>query len=179
MTGESASTAPVRRLVTLRHAKSDWPEGVADGDRPLADRGRRDAVAVGQWLHAAGIRPDVVVVSPARRARDTWSLAAESLGAPAHVSVDERVYAASTDDLLTVVRATDDSVQTLLLVGHAPSMEQLVLVLQDGAGFAGDLARLSAKYPTSGLAVLDVPVATWSEVDEGGARLVAFATPRG
>ncbi len=177
MSDESA--VPVRRLVVLRHAKSDWPEAVADVDRPLAERGRRDAAAVGQWLRDAGIRPDLVVVSPAQRARDTWALAAESLGAPSHVVVDDRVYGASAAELLELIRGTDDAVRTLVLVGHAPSVEHLTHMLQDGNGFPGDLARLTAKYPTSGLAVLDVPADSWGSVEEGAARLAVFATPRG
>jgi phosphohistidine phosphatase len=167
-----------RRLVLVRHAKSDWPEGVADHERPLADRGRRDAAALGRWLRDAGVAPDQVVVSTARRTRQTWELAGESLGAISRVVLDDRVYAAETDDLLAVVRGTAPQVASLVVVGHSPGTEQLALLLDDGSGYRPDAQRLVLKFPTSGVAVLDVPV-VWSGVGEGSCRLALVAAPRG
>jgi phosphohistidine phosphatase len=88
-----ASDIP-RRLILLRHAKSDWPEG-PDLDRPLAKRGRRDAPRIGRWLHEHGYRPDVVICSAARRTQQTWELIAPELGGSPSVRFEPRAYAAS------------------------------------------------------------------------------------
>jgi phosphohistidine phosphatase len=167
-----------RRLIIVRHAKSDWPEGVADHERPLASRGRRDAKALGTWLRAAGVTPDLVVVSTAQRTRETWELASDTLGAPSRVMLDDRVYAASVDELLSVVKGVPSSTATTVLVGHNPGAEELAMLLEDGKGFQGDLMRLRAKFPTNGVAILDVP-GPWARTGKGSCRLVLVATPRG
>jgi phosphohistidine phosphatase len=166
-----------RRLVIVRHAKSDWPEGVADHERPLAPRGRRDAKALGTWLRAAGVVPDLVVVSTAQRARETWELAGDTLGAASRVALDDRVYAASVDELLSVVKGAPSSVGTMVLVGHNPGAEELAMLLDDGRGFDADASRLRTKFPTNGVAILDVPSA-WARTGKASCRLVLVATPR-
>src|SRR5215218_2560784 len=117
-----------RTLILLRHAKSDWSGEESDIARPLAGRGRRQAPDAGRWLagNVAGI--DVAVVSPARRAACTWELVAAELAAP-RVEVDERVYAASGPELLTVVRGLGDDLETVVVVGHNPGLEELTLLL--------------------------------------------------
>jgi phosphohistidine phosphatase len=167
-----------RRLILLRHAKSEWPD-VADHERPLAKRGRRDAPAVGRWLRDAGIRPDLVVCSTARRARETWELVASRLdgGDEIETRYDQRVYDASADDLLDVVAKAPEAVQTLLLVGHNPATQRLAVSLAGSAD--GDaLERANSEFGTSALAVLAVPGA-WAELEPGGARMREFAKPRG
>ena len=94
-----------RQLVSFRHAKSAWPD-VADHERPLARRGRRDAPVAGRWLLAAGLVPDRVVCSTAERARQTWQLAAAELDSPPAVSFDNRVYGTSAGELLDLARQT-------------------------------------------------------------------------
>ncbi|GAA2895730.1 histidine phosphatase family protein [Streptosporangium fragile] len=166
-----------RRLVVLRHAKSAWPEGVADVDRPLAGRGRRDAPAVGRRLRAAGLLPDRVISSPSRRTRETWELAAGELGAEVPVSYDGRVYEADVPELLGVVREVPDDVRTLLLLGHNPGLAELVAALAGRA--TGDaLERVREKFPTSAIAVLAVP-GSWSGLAPGSALLTELAVPRG
>jgi phosphohistidine phosphatase len=165
-----------RQLIVLRHAKSDWPD-VPDHERPLAKRGRRDAPAVGRWLRDAGIRPDLVVCSTARRARETWELAAEKLGGDVPVEYDRRLYGASADELLSVVHEAPEAVQTMLLVGHNPAMQRLALTLA-GTADGDALERVDSDFGTSALAVLDVP-GSWAELVPGGARLTTFAKPRG
>src|ERR1700735_5163878 len=95
---------PARRLILLRHAKSAWPDDVPDHDRPLAPRGRRDAPVAGRWLRQSDHVPDRVLCSTARRARETWQLAEEKLGADPQTLLEERVYNASTADLLDLAR---------------------------------------------------------------------------
>lgn len=166
----------LRRLVVLRHAKSDWPE-VPDHERPLAARGRRDAPAVGRWLRDEGCVPDRVVCSTARRARQTWELAAAELGAVPDLAHDERVYDASVRELLDVVHELPDDAGTVLLVGHNPGFHALTLTLAASAN--GDaLERARIKFPTSAVAVLAF-TGPWQSVAAGTARLTHFAAPRG
>lgn len=171
-------TRVARRLIIVRHAKSDWPEGVPDHERPLAARGRRDAKALGAWLQAAGVTPDLVVVSTAQRTRETWELAGDTLGAASRVTLDDRVYAASVEELLSVVKGAPSSVATMVLVGHNPGAEELAMLLEDGKGFEGDAMRLRTKFPTNAVAILDVPT-PWSRTAKGSCRLTMVATPRG
>ncbi|WP_431961859.1 SixA phosphatase family protein [Actinacidiphila sp. bgisy160] len=168
-----------RRLVVLRHAKSAWPPDVPDHDRPLGPRGRRDAPAVGHWLREAEHIPDLVICSTSRRTQETWELAAEALGAtpPPTVRLDERVYAATARALLDVLREAPDDVATLLLVGHNPGVQDLVLRLT-GEARADALLRAADKFPTSALAVLAWP-GFWSSLAPERARLDDFAIPRG
>ncbi|MEU3693225.1 SixA phosphatase family protein [Streptomyces narbonensis] len=166
-----------RRLVVLRHAKSAWPEGVPDRDRPLGPRGLRDAPAAGRFLAETGELPDLVLCSPARRARRTWDLAAAELESPPPVRHDPRLYGADADDLLDVLHGVPDETGTLLLVGHNPGLEDLVLLLAgDGVGDALD--RVRTKFPTSATAVLTWH-GGWPDLRAGGALLTELVVPRG
>ncbi|WP_043263176.1 histidine phosphatase family protein [Streptomyces sp. CT34] len=166
-----------RRLVVLRHAKSAWPPDVDDHDRPLAGRGRRDAPAAGRWLRDADCVPDLVVCSTAVRARQTWELAAAQLPDPPPVRHDPRLYDADPADVLAVVRETPDDVRTLLLVGHNPAAQEVVL--RCAAQALGDaLDRAREKFPTSAIAVL-AQRGTWSAAGPRTALLTDFAVPRG
>lgn len=177
-----------RTLILLRHAKSAWPD-VPDHERPLANRGRRDAPAVGHWLRAAGYVPDQVLCSTARRAWETWLLAAAGLGTTPPVSAEDRVYRASAAELLELIRQVPAGPGTLLVVGHAPSLPDLALMLAEpAAGMPGGghgardldelapLDRMRAKFPTAALAVLEFTGA-WPQLSPGHARLAAFMRP--
>lgn len=177
----------MKRLVVLRHAKSAYPPGVVDHDRPLNARGVVDAKAAGEWIRAHVGVPDHVVVSSARRARGTWTLAAGALGyigaagydagSPGPLTVDPRIYEAGSRALLTVVSEIPERAGTAILVGHMPGVEMLVdLLARDRDPEAADL--LARKYPTAGVAVLELEV-PWSQIAPGTARLTAFAVPRG
>jgi phosphohistidine phosphatase len=178
---------PSRKLVLLRHAKSTWPPGVADHDRPLAPRGQRDAPVMGRWLRDAGCAPDQVLCSTARRARETWQLAQTGLGVTPPVTFERGVYEGTAARLLALIRRTPAVVGTLLVIGHNPAIEELGLMLaaspeagQDVAGAAsgGALERMRVKFPTAAIAVLELG-GTWRGLARGQARLTAFVTPRG
>jgi phosphohistidine phosphatase len=176
-----------RRLSVLRHAKSDWPDGVADHDRPLGPRGVVDARAAGAWIRDHVGRLDHVVVSSARRARGTWTVAAAEIGyigaagydvdSPGPLTIDPRVYDASVGALVAVLRELPARVSTALLVGHNPGCADLVDLLATERDPQA-AALIAVKYPTAGVAVLDLEV-PWPELDAGTARLTAFAVPRG
>jgi phosphohistidine phosphatase len=164
-----AGPGPDRRLILLRHAKSDWPDGAADHERPLARRGRRDAPAAGRWLAGAGLDPDAVVCSTARRARETWALVQPELGGtPPPARFEPRVYEATALALLMLVREFDPAWRTVLVVGHNPGLAELT------AGLTGDDAPRA--FPTAFAAVLGLP-GGWAAAEPGTARLLAFSVP--
>ena len=170
---------PPRRLLLLRHAKSAWPEDVADHDRPLAGRGRRDAPAVGRWLRTSGYVPDLVLCSTARRARETWQLAEEELGAKPRTTFERRVYGASPAELVDLTHQTSSDVRTLLIVGHEPTMSDLTLELasaEPGEDGGEALEKVRDKFPTGAVAVLHVR-GDWAGLAPGRARLDEFVTP--
>lgn len=157
-----------RTLVVLRHAKSEWPDGVPDEERPLADRGVTDAPVAGRWLAANVERIDLAVCSPAARARQTWDLAAAELATVPAVEYDEQLYGASAGDLLNLTSALPTMAGVVVLVGHNPGMSQLVTLL----------SGQSHELKTSAIAVLAWP-GDWQDVDRGDAELTAMAKPRG
>jgi phosphohistidine phosphatase len=168
---------PGRRLVVVRHAKAAWPEGVPDPERPLAQRGRRDAPRAGRWLEAQGLAPDRVICSPAQRTRETYALLSGVWSASPPVDYDERVYAAGVAALLAVVRGASPTARMLMLVGHNPGMQGLVLTLAGDAADDGDMERVEEKFPTAAIAVLEVP-GPWSALAPGRALLSRFVVPR-
>ncbi|GGW99470.1 SixA phosphatase family protein [Streptomyces lomondensis] len=175
---ERAGAGPLRRLVVLRHAKSAWPVDVADHERPLAPRGRRDAPAAGRALAEADCLPDLALCSTAVRARRTWDLAAAQWGTPPPVRYDRRLYAAGAPGLLAVVHEVPAEVETLLLIGHNPGLEELVLALA-GDGLDDSLERVRTKFPTSAIAVLSWRGTTWRALTPGTALLTSVTVPRG
>ncbi len=162
-----------RRLVLIRHAKA--AEGDIDRERPLARRGMREAPEIGRWLAERGLVPDRVVVSPARRARQTWERAVTGLAGTPQPVQDERVYDNSVEALLAVVRDTPQSVGTLAIVGHNPGIQDFAISFDDGTGDESARHDVTGKYPTGGLAVFTV-ANPWFRAE--AATLTAFAAPR-
>lgn len=174
----SAGAGPLRRLVVLRHAKSAWPAGVADRERPLAPRGRRDAPAAGRAIAETDCLPDLALCSTALRARQTWELASAQWGTPPPVRLVPGLYAADVPDLLEAVYEVPAQVRTLLLIGHNPGLEELVLELA-GDGLNDALERVRTKFPTSAIAVLAWHGGTWDSLTPGTALLTDMIVPRG
>ncbi|MEU6218564.1 histidine phosphatase family protein [Streptomyces sp. NPDC047022] len=171
-------TGPLRRLVVLRHAKSAWPEGADDHERPLAPRGLRDAPAAGRALAEADCLPDLALCSTAVRARRTWELASAQWGTPPAARFESRLYAADVADLLEVVHEVPAEVGTLLLVGHNPGLAELVLRLA-GDGVGDTLDRVRLKFPTAAIAVLAWHGGTWDSLAPRTALLTDVTVPRG
>lgn len=161
-------TGTARKLILLRHSKSAWPQGIPDLQRPLADRGRRDAPAVGRWLRQRVPAIDLVVCSPATRARQTWDLAATQLAAAPLLRQDNRLYATSAEVVLNVTRELPPSASTVLLVGHNPILEDFLTLL------TGAVETLT----TSATVVMTTP-AGWAAATPRSWTLDVVATPRG
>jgi len=139
----------LRRIFLLRHAKSDWNDpGVVDHERPLNKRGKRSAGELPATLQREQLQPGLVLVSTARRAKET----AEHLGLD--LAAEPKLYNASANDLLARLRTLPDSVQSVMLVGHNPGMEDL-------ANWLGDPAGMS----TATLLAFEVDTASWGEMD--------------
>ncbi|MER5807001.1 histidine phosphatase family protein [Streptomyces sp. NPDC002033] len=165
-----------RRIALLRHAKADWPE-VADHDRPLAERGRKDAPAAGLKLAETGIAFDLALCSTAARTRETWKLAVQELPHRPRTSYEERIYDASPGELIALLNETPDEVANLLLIGHNPGMHALADVLA-GRAEGDTLTRMSRTgFPTAALAVVSF-TGTWKSVEPGVGTLLDFWTPK-
>jgi phosphohistidine phosphatase len=153
-----------RRLVIVRHAKA--ADGDHDRQRPLTPSGMTAAAEIGRWLASLPLMPDRVVVSPARRAEQTWAAAAKELtGAPDAVR-DDRVYANTVDDLLAVVRETPSDLDTVVLVGHNPSMHAFAIAVDDGHGDPSLRDEVGARFPTAAVAVYGVDE-EWAAFERG------------
>ncbi|MBM3485886.1 MAG: histidine phosphatase family protein [Alphaproteobacteria bacterium] len=166
----------MRTLYLLRHAKSSWIDpSVEDYERPLAPRGRRAAARIADYMHRHGFRPDLVLCSPARRARETWALMAERLDEPS-VRYLKTLYLAPPSRLATMVARLPPAAGSVLIVGHNPGMEAFASRLA-GGGAPAHLKRLHAKFPTAALAVFRFDVAAWRSVEAASGRLADFVRP--
>ena len=176
----------MRRLLLLRHAKTehDAPSG-QDQDRRLDDRGRLDAAAIGGWIVRHLSVPDLVLVSTAVRAQQTWEIvrqamqdAARADAAPPKVESLDELYAADPAQILQIIRmAETTSPRQLMVIGHNPGMHELALALA-GSGDAAAKKALEDNLPTTGLAVLDFAIEDWNEVAFRRGTLVRFTSPK-
>jgi phosphohistidine phosphatase len=167
----------MRRLMLLRHAKTERAElGERDRDRKLTKRGRADAPEIGAYMARHGLFPDLVLVSPAARTEETWALVAPAFTKAPRVGRDERIYEATPERLITMIREVRDA-HTLLLVGHNPGFQDLAVRLI-ASGEVEARASIAEKLPTSGLVVIDLPFDDWSRLGANAGRLERFVSPR-
>jgi phosphohistidine phosphatase len=159
----------MKTLMLLRHAKSDWDDpSLRDFDRPLANRGRRDAPRIGKALAERGPLPDVIISSPAVRATQTIEAVIEAAGLDVNPQFDDSVYGAVDAELMQLIRGLADSSNCALLVGHNPTLEQL-------------LSRLTGRYPrmpTAALACIEIEIDSWADVEDGQGKLLWLLTPK-
>ncbi len=169
----------MHQLLLLRHAKSSWDDaGIEDHDRPLNARGRAAAILLRQAMQDIGLAPDLVLVSTARRTRETLE-ALEPWDDSPLVEPAGALYLASAEQLMQTLHAVPVTVRSLMLVGHNPGLHELALTLVgDALTHANpDMHRLAAGLPTGGLVEFNVAV-PWSELRPGGGRLQRFLVPR-
>jgi len=160
-----------RELLLLRHGKSDWNTGVDDFDRPLIDRGKRGAQRIGAWLAQQKLVPDVIVTSPAERALVTAQKACKSMGeGDQGIRMDKRIYAADLDALTEVLADCPPDASRVMLVGHNPGLEELIVWLASETVAVPIDGKL---LPTATLARLQMPD-DWRELVEGCARLLSI-----
>jgi phosphohistidine phosphatase len=158
-----------KRLLLLRHAKSSWDDpSLPDHDRPLAPRGRKAAKRIGAHVRREQIPPDLVLCSPAKRARETLDLVAP----PGEIRFERELYGATAADLVERLRRVPDNVDAVMLIGHEPAIRDLAVAL---IGRDSELA--DRKFPTAALATLTFTGA-WSALGPERAELAAFVTPR-
>jgi phosphohistidine phosphatase len=163
-----------RTLLLLRHAKSDYPVGVADHERPLAKRGVREAALAGDWLRTHTPAVDAVLCSTATRTRQTLERA--RIDAP--VTFLDRLYDATPGAVIDEINRVDAGVETLLVIGHEPAMSSVALGLATPDGSNTTAAELiSTKFPTSAIAVLRTAL-RWDQLELSSAALVTFHVPR-
>ena len=160
----------VKTLLLVRHAKSSRDDpSLPDRERLLDDRGRQDAPKMGKRLGKRGVKPDLIVSSPALRALTTAQLIAAEIGYPREsIVADERLYASSPDDLLAVVGALDDKLDCVMLFGHNPEFTDLV-------------RRLSSEnvdMPTCAVAEFRFDAKAWAQVPEIGPAKVKLDAPK-
>lgn len=171
--------AKTRQLLLLRHAKSSWDNAsLADFDRPLAPRGEKAAPRMGAEIAKRGWLPDLALVSPAARTRETWKLASATWPKPQpKVAFPENLYGASANDLFGAAKTTPKNIGTLLIIGHNPGLETFALQLS-GPGSKGDaLHLLEEKFPSAALARFEFECG-WDELRAGSARLTHCLRPK-
>jgi len=163
----------VKRLFLLRHAKSSWDEpGLADHDRPLAGRGKRASKVMAKHLRDERIVPDLILCSPSLRTRETLERVGVAQGS--EVRIEDEIYGASEDNLLEVLRRVPDDVDSVMLIGHNPSLQALAVSL---AGEGSEIPRMREKFPTAALATLDFD-GGWRELAPGVAEVASFVRPK-
>ncbi|MFH8518754.1 SixA phosphatase family protein [Streptomyces gelaticus] len=164
-----------RRIVLLRHAKAEWSQD-SDHERPLAERGRKDAPVAGRKLADSGIDLDLALCSTAARTRETWKLAVHEMPHRPRTVYEERLYEASLGELIALINETPDDVRDLLVIGHNPGMHAVADALSESA--EGDaLTRMTrGGFPTAAFAVVEF-TGSWKGVEHGVGRLVEYWTP--
>lgn len=163
----------------MRHAKSGWDDpALRDFDRPLNAKGERAALLMGKWMREAGLAFDQIIASPAARVTGTIELAAEGYGKRFDPVWERRVYLASSATLQDVLRDCDDVYDHILLVGHNPGMEDLVLDLSPEIAGELDRERQFEKFPTAAVARLTLEIEKWADIKEGCGSLSGFIRPR-
>jgi phosphohistidine phosphatase len=159
----------MKKLLLLRHAKSSWDDaGLADFDRPLNDRGRKAAPLIGDLMRKWQLRPDLIISSPAARARETVKLVLEASGIKTELRYDERIYEATAARLLEVIYGVEDDKQEVMLVGHNPGFENLL----------ERLTTESLRVPTAALALVALGADRWNEAGARGGRLEWLVKPK-
>ena len=167
---EIETEAIMKTLLLLRHAKSSWSnDKLSDFDRPLNDRGLRDAPRMGKLIKKQDLVPDLIISSPARRAARTAELVALEMSYESDIRFTEKLYLAESETYFELARQTDETIGILMLVGHNPGIEQAVTMLTD----------IEELMPTAALACIRLPIAMWSELKVGkGYKLEAIWRPK-
>ncbi len=161
----------MKKLTLIRHAKSDWHSGAAtDFDRPLNERGNKAAPLMGSRLAERGAQPELILSSPAKRARQTAEKIAQQIGYPEdRIEYDEEIYDAACSTLIHLVRSLNDESDDIMLIGHNPGFSEL------GEWLTADAPEW---LPTCGLLELELGGVSWTAVEENCATLLVYDYPK-
>ncbi len=172
----------MKDLFILRHAKSSWSDPFLDDfERPLNKRGKQACVDMGQWLNKQNINADLVLCSPAKRAKDTWKRIKKEQVAFGKKEFVASLYLASTRELLKVIKKAPTKVSCLMLIGHNPGLHELILQLVNTKALNSeqtqDLQHITYKFPTTGFAHLQFAVENWADVAPLTGKLYRMMMP--
>ncbi len=164
----------MKQILLLRHAKSSWEhEGLQDFDRPLASRGLRDAPAMGYFIRKTAHKPDMIVSSPAQRAKETTELVLEGMkGSTEIIHWNKDMYFGSMKNYLEAIQQADKWVERIMLVGHNPTIENTA------AALSGSERSGSIRMPTAALVCLNTYAAEWKQVNWATCQLVWMMIPK-
>jgi phosphohistidine phosphatase len=166
----------MKQLLILRHAKSSWDDSeLADFDRPLAPRGLKTAPLMGRELARRGWLPDLALVSPALRTRDTWRLVAQELPKSVPAQFAEELYEAAAGAILARVRQA--RAKSLLVIGHNPGLQHFALRLAGAGSDESVFKKIEAKFPTATLARFTLD-GDWADLAFGSAKLTHCLRPK-
>lgn len=167
----------MKTVYLLRHAKSSWDDpALDDTQRPLNPRGEEAAQKIGRYMAIKGYRPQLVLLSPSLRTRQTWELVSHELGHDIDVRRPAWLYLANPQELAAAIRRSDDSFDAIMIVGHNPGLAHFAKNLASKSD--PSRAQIADKFPTGALAVLDFSADTWLEVARGLGRIRDFVRPK-
>ena len=161
----------MKRLFLVRHAKSSWEDpSLDDIDRPLNERGKRNAPEMGIRLRKQGIIPDLLISSPAKRALSTAKKISQEIGYPKkNIQIDDRLYHGSSNSMITLIKSIQGKINSIMIFGHNPGFTD----------FANMLCGINIyNIPTAGIVAIDFSTDDWSEVDFNTGELVFFDYPK-
>ena len=169
----------MKTLLLLRHAKAEKGDGrIADRDRPLKEKGREDARRMGAEIVKRGLEPDCILCSPARRTRETLAAVAEAFERSPQPLFADRLYNALPDAILDEIAGAPEDCGCIMVICHNPGLHQLAQGLSDPERAApGLLSRLAAEFRPGTLAVLDLDVEGWAEVEPRSGALRLLLSP--
>ncbi|OHD14744.1 MAG: hypothetical protein A2086_11560 [Spirochaetes bacterium GWD1_27_9] len=161
----------MKRLILMRHAKSDRDTDTSDFERPLAKRGIDEAPLMGKFLRKEKLIPDLIVCSPAKRAKETLELVVKEFKQDVKIEFDKDIYDKEEAGVINIIRDTKDKIDTLMVVGHNPTLESLLYSL------ISDMIPYD-KFGTSGVGVIDFDIKKWSDIEARTGKLVLIKTPK-
>lgn len=164
----------MKYILLLRHAKSSWADAdLKDFDRPLADRGLKDAPRMGKYLRKIDLKPEYLVSSTAERARQTTELCLEAMKSDDEIlHWDEGLYFESVHKYIQAIQSTPEKAETMMVVGHNPLMENVATLLSGGA------ERVSFRMPTAGLVCLETYALRWEDIKPGTCQIKWMMIPK-
>lgn len=159
----------MKKLYIIRHAKSSWKdETLNDFERPLSKRGKSNAPMMGERLKEKGVMPDIIISSPAKRAKSTAEMIAKEIGYEKKVLFDENIYESSVDELRKILTALDDKNSTVFLIGHNPELNMLV----------DYYVKFYENIPTCGVVEIAFECDKWTDIEPKNAKLISFDYPK-